>query len=361
MNTLPKERVGFSTDIHAQAACIVCVSGAGARLAIFFLQPIQRVLAQDMTKMAPEDNEMPSLTGSPPSVSSEELVDFDHELDLLDGWTAADFVSENDFDMIDMLSAALEQVTHQLNEKQREFRARSTEWTAKTKDRLRLQTVRLEDRRARIQERLLKHYDALNDRMNRDAKTVRLRDKISFVVGVGNACVTPALAARLPEWIPVYYTIQSVYLLSLRYLIYKVKKWHYFIFDLCYFVNALTLLYLWCFRSSTPLFFAAFCLTNGPVAWAIITWYVDYSSLYHDLTCFLGATLWCSIRSIKLPRFSSIYSLPLSPIPSDGYQSSNRPLAIKRLQLTAMPPFLPLSTVQACRFGIAWCIPPLLI
>ncbi|KAI9318570.1 hypothetical protein BX666DRAFT_2018613 [Dichotomocladium elegans] len=193
----------------------------------------------------------------------------------------ADFVSENDFDMIEMLSAALEQVTHQLNEKQREFRARSSEWTTKTKEKLKAQTTRLEERRTRLQERLLKQYVAINGRMNKDAKTVRLKDKISFVVGVGNACVSPALAARLPQWIPLYYTIQSAYLLSLRYLIYKVRKWHYFIFDLCYFVNAMTLLFIWVFPSSTSLFFAAYCLTNGPVAWAIITW--RNSLVFHSL------------------------------------------------------------------------------
>ena len=215
----------------------------------------------------------PTMNGSPTgSVTDDDFLDFEHELDMIDGWTTADFVSENDFDMIDMLSAALEQVTHQLNETQREFRARSSEWTNKTKDKLRLQTKRLEDRRSKIQDRLETQYKAINERMNRDAKTVRLRDKISFVVGVGNACVSPALAARLPTWIPLYYTIQSLYLLSLRYLIYKVRKWHYFIFDLCYFVNAMTLLFIWCFPSSTKLFIATYCLTNGPVAWAIITW-----------------------------------------------------------------------------------------
>ncbi|KAI9497824.1 hypothetical protein BDB00DRAFT_802059 [Zychaea mexicana] len=235
-----------------------------------------------MDSPASNEEPVPSLNGSPTSsIADEDLLEFEHDLDMIDGWTTADFVSENDFDMIDMLSAALEQVTHQLNEKQREFRARSSEWTNKTKDKLRMQTSRLEQRRTKIQSRLMKQYDSINERMNRDAKTVRLRDKISFVVGVGNACVSPALAARLPTWIPLYYTIQSVYLLSLRYLIYKVRKWHYFIFDLCYFVNAMTLLFLWCFPSSTPLFIATYCLTNGPVAWAIITW--RNSLVFHSL------------------------------------------------------------------------------
>lgn len=220
--------------------------------------------------------EPPTSEPSIATAAAEELADYDNDFDVVDTWTAADFVSENDFDMIDMLSAALEQITLQLNEKQREFRARSTEWTSKTREKIRMQTQRLEARRVFLEARLQKHYRSIHNRMNRDEKTVQLRDKLSFVVGVGNACVTPALTARLPTWIPIYYTVQCLYLLSLRYLIYKVRNWHYFIFDLCYFVNAMTLLFLWCFPSSSALFFATFCLTNGPVAWAIITWQVIF-------------------------------------------------------------------------------------
>ncbi|KAG0174785.1 hypothetical protein DFQ28_004479 [Apophysomyces sp. BC1034] len=220
-----------------------------------------------------------SLNGSP--ITEAEEDDFD--VDMLDewGWTAADLVSENDFDMIDMLSAALDQVTFQLHERQREFRAKSSEWTTKTKDRIRTQTKKLEDRRALIHDRLQNHYRQINDRMNRDEKTIHMRDKLSFVVGVGNACITPVLASRIPEWIPLYYSLQSIYLLPLRFVIYRYRRWHYFIFDLCYFVNAMTLLFLWFFPTSPTLFIATYCLTNGPVAWAIVTW--RNSLVFHSL------------------------------------------------------------------------------
>ncbi|OAD00394.1 hypothetical protein MUCCIDRAFT_147466 [Mucor lusitanicus CBS 277.49] len=117
--------------------------------------------------------------------------------------------------------------------------------------------------------------------MHRDANTVRLHDKVSFVVGVGNTCITPVIAARLPVWIPIYYTAQLCYLITLRFFVYKSKQWHYFFFDLCYYVNLLTLLSLWVFPSSTLLYTAAFTLTNGPVLWAIITW--RNSLVFHSL------------------------------------------------------------------------------
>lgn len=199
----------------------------------------------------------------------------------IDDWSTSDFISENDFDMIDMLSAALDQVSNQLDEKQREFLAKSSEWTTKTKDSLKNQTKKLEDQRSRIQELLVKQYHKIDRRMNRDAKTVQLRDKVSFVVGVGNACVAPALALRYPNAIPAYYSVQLVILLILRYVIYRSKRWHYFIFDICYFVNCMTMLFLWGYSNSTILFIATYCMTNGPVAWAIITW--RNSLVFHSL------------------------------------------------------------------------------
>ncbi|KAI8075055.1 hypothetical protein BC940DRAFT_287319 [Gongronella butleri] len=223
---------------------------------------------------------------SPDSPSSSDTdhedVLFENDLDTIDEWTSGTHpLSENDFDMIDLLSAALDQVTVQLNEKQVALRQKSTAWTAKTRDRIRGQTRKLEQRRDALQDKLVKQYKSLNARMNRDAKTVRLRDKISFVVGVGNACVTPALTARQPAWIPTFYTVQSLYLLSLRFFIYKSRGWHYFIFDLCYFVNAMTLLFVWLFPHSRALFLATYTLTTGPVAWAIITW--RNSLVFHSL------------------------------------------------------------------------------
>ncbi|KAI8997206.1 hypothetical protein BDB01DRAFT_712804 [Pilobolus umbonatus] len=183
--------------------------------------------------------------------------------------------------MIDMLSAALDQVTVQLEEMQRDVINKSSLWTSKTKERIRLQTKKLEDQRSRIQERLVQQYHSLDKRMNRDAKTVQFRDKVSFAVGVGNACVAPALALRYPYSIPLYYSIQLVILVILRYVIYRSKRWHYFIFDICYFVNTMTMLYLWVFPESAHLFIACYCMTNGPVAWAIITW--RNSLVFHSL------------------------------------------------------------------------------
>ncbi|KAL9543374.1 hypothetical protein PS6_009305 [Mucor atramentarius] len=204
---------------------------------------------------------------------SEDSTEYDtDELTTVDSWSSHDFVAKDDYAMIGVLSAALEQVTIQIRDVKNEIKALlSTEWTSMTQGRLRKQKILLEARKAMIQDRLLNQYSTIRTRMHRDANAVRLHDKVSFVVGV----------ARLPVCIPVYYTVQLCYLITLRFFVYKSKQWHYFFFDLCYYVNLLTLLFLWVFPSSTLLYTAAFTLTNGPVLWAIITW--RNSLVFHSL------------------------------------------------------------------------------
>ncbi|GAN06445.1 conserved hypothetical protein [Mucor ambiguus] len=214
---------------------------------------------------------------------SGESTEYDtDELTTVDSWNSHNFVAKDNYALIGVLNAALEQVTVQLKEVKDEIKTLlSTEWASITKDRLHKQKSLRVTQRAMIQDQLIHQYSTIKRRMHRDANTVRLHDKLSFVVGVGNTCITPVIAARLPMWIPIYYTAQLFYLITLRFFVYKSKQWHYFFFDLCYYVNLLTLLSLWVFPSSTLLYTAAFTLTNGPVLWAIITW--RNSLVFHSL------------------------------------------------------------------------------
>ncbi|GAB5593121.1 hypothetical protein Unana1_08021 [Umbelopsis nana] len=165
--------------------------------------------AQQLEGDAKLEPELPKTVRSDTSDTIPEY--FEEPLDdMVPEWTAgSDFVSDNDFDMIDMLSLAIDQVTAQINERKEEFRTKSNEWKSKTTERLRSQTKKLEIKRSQLQQRLIKQYASINERMNRDTKTVQLRDKFSFVVGVGNACVSPVIVSRFPDWVPVYYTLQS--------------------------------------------------------------------------------------------------------------------------------------------------------
>lgn len=70
----------------------------------------------------------------------------------------------------------------------------------------------------------------------------------------------------LPQWLPVLYSLQTIIFLPMRYYTYKKKAWHYFLFDLCYYVNVLCVLFIWVFPSSVLLWQACYLLTHGRLA-----------------------------------------------------------------------------------------------
>ncbi|GAA6064173.1 hypothetical protein JCM10212_003054 [Sporobolomyces blumeae] len=144
---------------------------------------------------------------------------------------------------------------------------------------------------AKDRERLERKYKEVRARMREsmsklvvkweEEKTVRLRDKISFLCGVMNVLFSALLLGFAPTWIPSWYGIQMLAYTPYRVFTYKRKSYHYFLFDLCYFVNLLTVLYLWVFPSSTFLFQACYGLTLGSLGSAIATW--RNSLVFHSL------------------------------------------------------------------------------
>ncbi|KAI8903591.1 hypothetical protein EDD86DRAFT_214822 [Gorgonomyces haynaldii] len=103
-------------------------------------------------------------------------------------------------------------------------------------------------------------------------KQIMLRDKISFVFGASYLWTTGFVFGRFPHLIPIYYLLTTGPLIVVRYFLYRKKSWHYFLADLCYFTNFLTVLLLFVFPDNQVLYNAVFGLANGPVAWAIYAW-----------------------------------------------------------------------------------------
>jgi len=112
------------------------------------------------------------------------------------------------------------------------------------------------------------------------AKVVRTRDKLSFFFGVMSLLTSALMFGMAPEWVHVAYTVQGLYLLPLRAYTYKKRHWHYFLFDLCYYVTILNFIYIWLLPSNTVLFMACYCLSHGPLASAVVTW--RNSLVFHD-------------------------------------------------------------------------------
>ncbi|KAF9192743.1 hypothetical protein BGZ51_004911 [Haplosporangium sp. Z 767] len=104
------------------------------------------------------------------------------------------------------------------------------------------------------------------------ANVVRFMDKVAFTLGMFECCCTPWMISQYPEWIPFVHTFQAVILILVRFVLYKRKAWHFFLLDMCYFVNVVVILYLYVFPHSQALFGAVWLLSHGPLAFAIVTW-----------------------------------------------------------------------------------------
>ncbi|KAF8914131.1 hypothetical protein CPB84DRAFT_1758490 [Gymnopilus junonius] len=112
------------------------------------------------------------------------------------------------------------------------------------------------------------------------AKVVRTREKVSFFFGVMTLLFSALMFGMAPQWVHIAYTAICGYLLPLRFYIYKKRAWHYFLFDLCYYVTILNFVFFWIFPSSPTLFLACYCLSHGSLASAVITW--RNSLVFHD-------------------------------------------------------------------------------
>uniref|UniRef100_A0A093VCQ7 Glycerophosphocholine acyltransferase 1 n=1 Tax=Talaromyces marneffei PM1 TaxID=1077442 RepID=A0A093VCQ7_TALMA len=100
--------------------------------------------------------------------------------------------------------------------------------------------------------RMRDSVDRLTKQWNKVA-TVTLREKISFIAGVMNIFISGYLMGAAPERFYWWYTAQLVYFMPIRLYSYHKRGYHYFLADLCYFVNFLSMLSIWVFPKSKRL------------------------------------------------------------------------------------------------------------
>jgi hypothetical protein len=132
----------------------------------------------------------------------------------------------------------------------------------------------------KYRKRMRENMDKLGRRWN-DTKAVTLREKLSFIGGVSNIFISGILIGGYPDYFHWWYTAQILYYMPLRGYTYHKRGYHYFLADLCYFVNFLLLLSLWVFPQSKRLLISTYCLAYGNNAVAIIMW--RNSMVFHSL------------------------------------------------------------------------------
>lgn len=133
---------------------------------------------------------------------------------------------------------------------------------------------------AKYRSRMKKSVDELNKRWN-DTVTISIREKVSFISAVLNVFLSGYLIGAVPEYFYYWFTAQLAYFMPIRLITYRQKGYHYFLADLCYFVNFLCLLTIWAFPRSKRLFISTYCLAYGNNAVAIVMW--RNSLVFHSL------------------------------------------------------------------------------
>jgi hypothetical protein len=132
----------------------------------------------------------------------------------------------------------------------------------------------------KYRKRMRQSVDRLNERWV-STTAVTTREKASFIAAVMNIFVSGYLVGGRPEWFPLWYSAQLFYFMPIRWYTYHKKGYHYFLADLCYFVNLLLVLSIWIFPNSKRLFISTYCLAFGNNAVAIVMW--RNSLVFHSM------------------------------------------------------------------------------
>ena len=132
----------------------------------------------------------------------------------------------------------------------------------------------------KYRKRMRESVDRLSTRWNH-TKAVTAREKLSFIAGVLNVFISGYLIGAYPEYFYYWFTAQLFYFMPIRYYTYHQRGYHYFLADMCYFVNLLLLLTIWVAPQSKRLLISTYCLAYGNNAVAIAMW--RNSMVFHSL------------------------------------------------------------------------------
>ncbi|KAK0803143.1 hypothetical protein LTS16_016115 [Friedmanniomyces endolithicus] len=276
-------------------------------------------------------------TPSTPGLSRSSSTDFTSNFDSF---------GQNDFPPVDRLTMfdilenlalpqrleRMQHVVHNQAEKVRRQRAKLTSRALSSKNtvvdewRKRTTNVKPEEQLEKYRRRMRDSVDRLGKRWT-DAKTVTLKEKISFVSAVLNIFISAYMIGAFPEYFHYWYTVQLLYFMPIRWYNYHKIGFHYFLADLCYFVNLLLILSIWFFPQSKRLFISTYCLAMGNNAVAIAMW--RNSLVFHSLdkvtSLFIHimpcATLHVLVHLVPASRQQTLfpaihtikYSLPSAP------------------------------------------------
>lgn len=123
----------------------------------------------------------------------------------------------------------------------------------------------------RFKKKLLERVDQLDKRLDK-VFYASATEKIFYSIALYTVFTAGYIIGQFPEYFHIYYTVLFCILMPIRSYTYFKKSYHYFLADLCYYVNILLILFIWVAPGSKHLYISCFAFTFGTLAWAVITW-----------------------------------------------------------------------------------------
>lgn len=244
----------------------------------------------DMDESASRADDADSVGSVPPSPKLSRNHSFSNSSSFQEDWETfppldklSVFDLLGDFDLSQRLEKWHQTIAAQKERvmKQRE-KLKSTSASAKDRvlDEWKRRAPTAEEQLEKYRRRMKHGVERLGKQWHNTA-TVTAREKASFIAGVLNVFISGYLIGGFPQYFYIWFSVQLLYFMPIRYYRYHKKGYHYFLADLCYFVNLLAMLSIWVFPSSKRLFISTFCLAFGNNAVAIAMW--RNSMVFHSM------------------------------------------------------------------------------
>ena len=226
----------------------------------------------------------PGLVSRSPSFSSSFLYtegEDDESMPPLDRLTVFDFLENLALPQrLERLQSSLATQTEKVRRQQQRLKSSSRTTKDKLVDQWKRRVPTPDEQLDKYRRRMRDSVDRFGKKWT-DAQAVTIREKAAFIAGVLNILISGFLVGAYPEWFHIWYTAQLCYFYPIRFYTYHKRGYHYFLVDLCYFVNLLLILSIWVFPQSKRLFISTFCLAFGNNAVAIAMW--RNSLVFHSL------------------------------------------------------------------------------
>lgn len=258
-----------------------------------------------------------------PSFSGSSSYQEDWDFPPLDRLTVLDLLDNFALpQQLEKIQKGISKQTEKVRKSRDAFRSKSHVAKERMVEEWRRRVPSAEEQLDRYRARMKRSVERVSKQWN-DTRVITLREKVSFICAVMNIFISGYLIGGYPEHFHLWYTAQLLYFMPIRFYTYQRRGYHYFLADLCYFVNFLLFLSIWVFPSSKRLFTAVFCLAFGNNAVAIIMWrnslvfhsFDKVTSLFiHIMPC---ATLHCMAHLIpsglQRQRFPALWAIKTSP------------------------------------------------